>query len=200
MRITKITEDSAVFAMFPKVVYHAKNILCEKLDFFIDTISSLNVKTSKNTVLSVDSSHETFSDLHKLPEFKDLVDTIMLHTKKYGKLLGYSDHQLDTLLMVNMWFNKSDQGDFNFPHTHMGSLFSGAFYLKTNPENRLMFQNYNDSLLQPANPTELSYYTNWIQCKAGELMIFKSDTVHSTPRQKEVGEKIVISFNIVPKY
>ena len=197
MKIENIDQQSAIINIFPKTVYYVKDVLDSNLDLLVNAIHNSTVETIKDTRLSVNSSHRTFNQLHKVDQFKKLADKIMLHCKKYGSLLGYSDSQLSKLKMINMWFNKSDQNDFNFPHTHAGSLFSGAYYLKTTEENKISFHDFSNMNLIPDNPNNYMNIESWLQCTTNHLIIFQSDLVHSNPRQINTGEKITISFNVV---
>jgi uncharacterized protein (TIGR02466 family) len=200
MIIKNINNKSAIVSMFPRTVYYSKDILpTEVVATLADALSTANIDTIKDTRLSVNSSHRTLNELHKVPEFKGIADAIMIHCKEYGKLLGYSDQQLGGLFVHNMWFNKSDKGDFNFPHNHPGSVFSGAFYLKTTPENKIFFHNFDNRII-PDNTNDYQNAESWLQCTTGHLIIFQSDLIHSNPRQEEEGEKIVISFNIVKNW
>jgi uncharacterized protein (TIGR02466 family) len=197
MKIENIDRQSAIISIFPKTVYYVNDVLDSDLNLLVDAIHSSQVETIKGTNLSVNSSHRTFNQLHKVDQFKHLADKIMLHCKAYGSLLGYSDSQLKNLKMTNMWFNQSDQGDFNFPHTHSNSLFSGAYYLKTVEENKISFHDFSNMNLIPENPTNYLNIESWLQCSTNHLLIFQSDLVHSNPRQINTGEKITISFNVI---
>jgi len=197
MKIENIDRQSAIINIFPKTVYYVKDVLDSNLDLLVNAIHNSTAETIKDTRLSVNSSHRTFNQLHKVEQFKHLADKIMSHCKKYGNLLGYSDSQLSKLKMTNMWFNKSDKDDFNFPHTHAGSLFSGAYYLKTTEENKISFHDFSNMILIPDNPNNYLNIESWLQCTTNHLIIFQSDLVHSNPRQINTGEKITISFNVV---
>jgi uncharacterized protein (TIGR02466 family) len=200
MIIKNINSKSAIVSMFPKTVYYTKDVLPEDVvEILADALLNSNIETVKDTRLSVNSSHRTLNELHKIPEFKGVADAIMIHCKEYGKLLGYSDQQLDGLFMTNMWFNRSGKGDFNFPHNHPGSVFSGAFYLKATSENKIFFHNFDNCII-PDNVNDYQNSESWLQCTAGHLIIFQGDLIHSNPRQKEDGEKIVISFNIIKNW
>ena len=89
MIIKNINNKSAIVSMFPRTVYYTKDILpTEVVDTLADALSNANIDTIKDTRLSVNSSHRTLNELHKVPEFKGISDAIMVHCKEYGKLLG----------------------------------------------------------------------------------------------------------------
>jgi uncharacterized protein (TIGR02466 family) len=186
-----------ILTLFPKTVYCRNNVCMDQLDNLYTSISLLNVGTKKDTKLSVNSSHTTCNQLHTNSDFSEISNTIMIACKEYASILGYSQKQTDTFKFHQMWFNQSNKGDFNFPHIHNGMVFSGVYYIKTVPENTILFQDLTDMIVEPDNPNPLSYRSRWIDCTPGLLLIFKSDTVHSNPRQECDGEKLIISFNIV---
>ena len=95
-----------------------------------------------------------------------------------------------------MWFNQSFKDDFNFPHLHNGSLISGVFYIKTVSKNKIVFQNFSDQLIEPDDPTDLAWNMSWVDTEPGLLLLFKSNLIHSNPRQEDESEKLIISFNV----
>jgi uncharacterized protein (TIGR02466 family) len=156
----------------------------------------LGIDTYKDTKLSVNSSHKTFSKLYTLPQFAEFSKEVLEACKDYGRILGYDELQVSKFRFNSMWFNQSDKGDFNFPHIHNGCLMSGVFYIKTNPENTIVFQDLTDTIAEPNDPNPLSWRSRWVKCVPGNILIFKSDVIHSNPRQENDGEKLIISFNV----
>jgi uncharacterized protein (TIGR02466 family) len=159
-------------------------------------VDGLMIATERRPMLEVESSYGHDS-LHTRPEFANLVSAILEHCAIYGEQLGYGARQLQRLKIESMWLNRSDAGDYLFPHAHDASNFSGAFYIRTVAENQIQFHNYNSSLLLPDAPTNYSYTFYSVNCVPNQLLIFTGDLVHSTPQQKSPGEKVVVSFNIL---
>ena len=111
---------------------------------------------------------------------------------------GYSQKRINDSFIQSMWFNVSNRGDFLFPHMHYGSLISGAYYIKTTKENVILFHDDHKNFYEdPEHMNEFSENVRAFECKTGRLIMFPSDMMHSTPPQTLVGEKIVISFNVV---
>jgi uncharacterized protein (TIGR02466 family) len=192
--------DASILTFFPKTVYYKTEFYADKLDYLYNELYSAKLPYFKDTSLSVNSSHKTFDKLYTLDQFKEFSNDVLENAREYGKLLGYSESQRNRFRMVNMWFNQSDKGDFNFPHIHNGCLISGVFYIKTAPNNKIVFQDLTDTIAEPEEPTELAWRMRWIGCKPALLLLFKSDFIHGNPRQEEEGEKLVISFNIAMNY
>lgn len=184
---------------FPKPIYYVDGVCLDQLASFEQEIKKVTTAsgTKGSTYLGVDSTHLTASDLHLNPIMSPLVDAIKEHAFNFGTALGYSPVTAFKLSVGNMWANISDQHGYNFPHTHPGGILSGAYYVKTVPENIIAFYDKYDTLQLPENITEFSNSPVEYQCLPGRLLLFKSDFAHGNPPQKQVGEKIVISFNLM---
>jgi uncharacterized protein (TIGR02466 family) len=141
----------------------------------------------------IHTQHDHYDQLHIEPEFQDLCQVILHHAKFYAKKLGYSQ----PLKFLNMWVNKSHEGDYFFPHTHPGSLISGVFYVRAPPESKIQFMNedtFHYNHLRTLN--EYNKHLAVFDCFPGRLLLFRSDFVHGNTSQPP-GEKISISFNII---
>lgn len=187
-----------IVKLFPKCLYLRNNVCREDLDVFEDTLKELNVKLNRSPILNVDSSHQSIDNLHRIKPFDKLEKEILFSVKEYMTDYGYIPERISGAYIQNMWFNISNQGDFLFPHVHYGSFLSGAYYIKCNKENVILFHDedkhfYEDVVI----PTQYNQTIEAIPCIESRLLLFPSNFRHSTPIQKSEGEKIVISFNIL---
>jgi len=189
---------SEIRAVFPKHIYKKDNVCVDLLGMFKERVYELQSQYGFNTnsLLNVKSTHKTCVSFHEDPMFKSLVDQIYESVVEYGMHIGYGPETMLAMQIKNMWVNISDKGGYNFPHTHPGSLFSGAFYIESVPENKIVFfENYINTEM-PLNAELTSYDNVQYDCVPGRLLIFKSDMPHGNPPQQTDGEKIIISFNI----
>jgi uncharacterized protein (TIGR02466 family) len=187
--------------IFPTPIYYSLDTFSENIDELEKKILSLkdNNDTVRTSTLNVDSSHLTVPNLNKLGHpFNIFADEIERHLLLFTKRLGISPK----LKISNMWFNISDRGDFNFPHSHPGSIISGVFYVKSNGNSDLRF--YNNHYLvsnfissDDDKVNEMSYYIWDIPCARGKLLMWPSHIIHGNPMQTEEGQKIAVSFNTV---
>jgi len=70
------------------------------------------------------------TDMHTKAEYKPLVDELMTMCKEVFK-----EEWLDREPMLgNMWANINPKDGMNQPHIHPNSLFSGVYYVKSNPQ------------------------------------------------------------------
>ena len=73
--------------------------------------------------------HST-TDMHTKPEYKMLVDELYQMQHEI-----FQEEWLDRKPMLgNMWANINYSGGYNRPHVHPNCLFSGVYYVKTQPQ------------------------------------------------------------------
>lgn len=106
----------------------------------------------------------------------------------------------------NFWLNINRKKDHNKMHTHLGSIFSGVFYIKV-PDNcgRLVLEDPNTQLMQTfLHYWHLGYefneYTSmvWnISPDPGDLVIFPSWMSHYVEPNMSDEDRISLSFNTV---
>lgn len=183
---------------FPKLVYFKDGLFTDQLESWTDIVREQieNSKIKYTSELAVKSNHGN-SNLLEIEELKPLWEAIADHSQWFVGYMGYLNFELQ---LVNAWANISTKGDYLFPHTHPGSLISGAFYLKSSPADNILFMDQESSLMRPSHPHEMTWNKVTYQCQPGRLLLFKSDTLHGVTRQQDEEEKIVISFNLIGKY
>jgi len=70
------------------------------------------------------------TDMHTKAEYRPLVDELITMCKEVFK-----EEWLDREPMLgNMWANINPKEGMNQPHIHPNSLFSGVYYVKSNPQ------------------------------------------------------------------
>jgi uncharacterized protein (TIGR02466 family) len=73
--------------------------------------------------------HST-TDMASKPEYQNLVNELMIMCKDVFK-----EEWLDREpILGNMWANINPKDGMNQPHIHPNSLFSGVYYVKSNPQ------------------------------------------------------------------
>ena len=186
---------ATLIELFPKSVYVQDNVCVDYLEDLESAVYDLKNKTIRSPLLNVDTSHSRIKDLQTKKPFDILSKEILTHVRSYMKEYGY--RKTKNAYIENFWFNVSGESDYLFPHIHYGSFLSGAFYIKTQPDNMILFHDENKNYYEdPEVLTKFSETIHPLQCKNGRLIIFSSDFHHSTPPQQSKGDKIVISFNV----
>lgn len=139
-----------------------------------------------------------FLDLRD-PEIESLSSSIMLRVNELKTQLGI----LNDFYLDNMWININGPGDFNKPHIHPGSFFSGAFYIKVNKNSgSLVFKNQypgHECFFGNLRLTKSNHFTsgNWIiEPEPNMLVLFPSLLEHYVLPNTSKEDRISISFNI----
>ena len=183
--------------LFPTPVYHTvdENDVCKREQLrnaCLEIAQKSQVRDRpKNEFQRVTTSHLVDEKLHQKEEFSALVSFIEENSKSFLKSLGFPSSSLE---IIQMWTNVGKKGDFVYPHTHSGEAFlSGAFYVKCIPRDGITFH-YSHDRTPPEVDNPLNYTTYFYEGMEGRLLLFRSETVHSTFPQ-EGDERIVISFN-----
>lgn len=190
--------STEIRAVFPKFIYKKDEVCVNHIPSFRDRVYEIQQSSGTRTdyLMNVKSTHLTNMKLHEDPVFKPLVDQIYDSTIEYATHIGYSPGYAFKLAIGNMWTNISGKGDYNFPHIHAGSIISGAYYISTVPENKIVFFDNYHNMEVPTNVDYDTYDRMTYECFPGRLLLFRGDMPHGNPPQMNDGEKIVISFNI----
>ena len=151
----------------------------------------------KKTVAVAGLSKHTKNNLHKIPEFAKLRNTINDATYEVTKKMGY---KYDSLEMTGMWGNALPKGNAHAPHTHSNHLFSGVFYLKTSPQTSPIqfFDPRPQSTVLKPRKKEFNLLNSDIaqfNSETGYGVIFPSWLQHWVPETKD--ERVSIAWNVI---
>jgi hypothetical protein len=184
---------------FPKTIFRSDNILSQdylnQIKNFTNNLIDRN--SLRTTALSVDSTHKTNNLIH-YKEYDLLIIEILNRVRAFGEAMGFcSKTQMQNLYIANMWANRSVEGDFNFPHVHTNSIFSGVYYLES-PVNSIItfYDNVYNMAVDPKDLNVFSYRHTQYPCITNSMFLFKSDLLHGNERQP-TGNKLAISFNVM---
>tara|TARA_B100000287_G_C20354493_1_gene671227 strand:+ start:39 stop:638 length:600 start_codon:yes stop_codon:yes gene_type:complete len=95
-----------------------------------------------------------------------------------------------------IWANINEKDNYNTPHTHPGSHYSGCYYVKV-PKNSgyLYFINKVTSLTPPFNEFKKIYDEIKIKPEVGVLYLWSSELAHRVGKNKTDKDRISLSFN-----
>jgi uncharacterized protein (TIGR02466 family) len=147
------------------------------------------------------------NDLHKSPNYSDLVGLINASTARLAEDQGYAKSHV--IRIGTMWSIINPPGSSNRAHVHPGCLWSGVYYIQA-PEgagNIEFFEPRTAHLMnQPKyEPKSKRAKENWTKVRfvptPGRMIIFPSWLYHGVDPNisKEQGRKahrIIISFNL----
>ena len=106
----------------------------------------------------------------------------------------------------NMWANINGPGNFNRPHIHPNSLFSGVYFIKTpqksgnlmvydpRPGVQMTMPNRKEGKLSPELWREVHY-----EPKAGRCIMFPSWLWHEVKPNQSNDTRISVSFNFLQR-
>jgi uncharacterized protein (TIGR02466 family) len=147
------------------------------------------------------------NDLHKNPEYAELVDSILTAGKLVSDDLGY--HKGYSLRIGTMWSIINPPGSANRAHIHPGCTWSGVYYIQT-PEgcgNIEFIDPRTENLMQQPRymPNKKRPKHCWTKAnitpRPGRMLIFPSWLYHAVaPNLSEepdrAGQRVIISFNL----
>ena len=143
--------------------------------------------------------HST-TDMHLKKEYQVLVDELY---KMQHEI--YQEEWLDRKPMLgNMWANINYSGGYNRPHVHPNCLFSGVYYVKTQPQCGELVVNDPRPGIQTMMPTRKSgqppkhlWREAHIEPVQGRLIMFPAWLWHCVEPNQSNDMRISVSFNFV---
>jgi len=143
--------------------------------------------------------HST-TDMHTKLEYKVLVDELY---KMQHEI--FQEEWLDRKPMLgNMWANINYSGGYNRPHVHPNCLFSGVYYVKTQPQCGELVVNDPRPGIQTMMPVRKSgqppkhlWREAHIEPIQGRLIMFPAWLWHCVEENKSNDMRISVSFNFV---
>jgi|TARA_B110000971_G_C20000374_1_gene496507 uncharacterized protein (TIGR02466 family) len=137
------------------------------------------------------------SDLRKwnCPGIDSLIETLNEEAAICAKQVGLAPVEL-----YNIWLNINPPGAYNHLHNHVGSVFSGVYYVDATPEQgNIQFERSDGAEYHiPEKIEKDTYYTSTrasYAAKTGGLYIFPGWLKHSVQGNKSNADRISISFN-----
>ena len=143
--------------------------------------------------------HST-TDMHIKPEYKVLVDELYQMQHEI-----FQEEWLDRRPKLgNMWANINYSGGYNRPHVHPNCLFSGVYYVKTQPQCGELVVNDPRPGIQTMMPTRKSgqppkhlWREAHIEPVQGRLIMFPAWLWHYVEPNLSNDMRISVSFNFI---
>jgi uncharacterized protein (TIGR02466 family) len=142
---------------------------------------------------------QTHQDLHLRPEFKDLVELILLATRG---VLDYLKLEVDGIEITGCWANVNPSGAPHALHTHPNNFLSGVYYVRTAAgADAIRFVDPRVQARQIAPKVRERNAVNsmdaFVQVPAGRLVLFPAWLQHSVPANASGQERVSIAFNLM---
>ena len=182
---------------FPTFVY-GKDIQLDNNQLTQDIINWSNQDKGINKT-NVKGWHST-TDMASKPEYQQLVTELLRMQKEI-----YNNEHLDRHAKLgNMWANINPPGGLNNPHIHPNALFSGVYYVKSNPKSgRLKIYDprpgaqFSMPARKPGNPGKDLWRDVNLEPVTGRIIMFPAWLWHSVEPNKSNDIRISISFNFI---
>ena len=143
--------------------------------------------------------HST-TDMGDKPEYQLLVTELLRMQKEI-----YDHDHLDRYARLgNMWANINPPGGMNNPHVHPNALFSGVYYVKSQPQSgRLKIYDprpgvqTNMPIRKPGNPGKDMWREVNLEPIVGRIIMFPAWLWHSVEENRSNDIRISVSFNFI---
>jgi len=143
--------------------------------------------------------HST-TDMANKAEYLQLVTELIKMQKEI-----YDHEHIDRHAKLgNMWANINPPGGMNLPHIHPNALFSGVYYVKSQPSSgRLKIMDprpgvqYNMPVRKPGNPGRDMWREAHIDPIPGRIIMFPAWLWHGVEENKSNDIRISVSFNFI---
>jgi len=142
------------------------------------------------------------TDMHTKAEYKPLVDELVTMCKDIFK-----EEWLDREpILGNMWANINPKDGLNQPHVHPNCLFSGVYYVKSNPQaGRLKIYDPRAGvqLVMPTRKEGQPPKHLWRDANLdpfpGRILMFPAWLWHAVEPNESNDIRISVSFNFIQK-
>ena len=142
------------------------------------------------------------TDMHTKPEYKPLVDELFIFMIDIFK-----EEWLDREpILGNMWANINPKEGSNQPHIHPNSLFSGVYYVKSNPQaGRLKIYDPRAGvqIVMPVRKKGQPPKHLWRDANLdpfpGRIIMFPAWLWHAVEPNESNDIRISVSFNFIQK-
>ncbi len=107
--------------------------------------------------------------------------------------------------ITQSWINVTKPGEYHHQHSHQNSIISGVFYVSTEEDDRITFNDPNVKVKEVIKFTKKEYTPNnsttwWFPSVTNELVLFPSWLSHQVEvNEKATTDRISIAFNTFVK-
>ena len=115
-----------------------------------------------------------------------------------------NEHIYRNAILGNMWANINPPGGMNMPHIHSNALFSGVYYVKSQPQSgrlKIYDPRQGSQLYMPMRKSGDPGRDMWkdanIEPITGRIIMFPAWLWHSVEENKSDDIRISVSFNFI---
>ena len=187
---------------FPTMIYIKDFPDSEKLNKYLEPKIIQWSQQDKGVTKTNAGGWHSKTDMNKKEEYNPLTRELFIMQEEI-----YQKEKLSRKPVCgNMWANINGPGNFNRPHLHPNSLFSGVYWIKTpqksgnlmvydpRPGVQLTMPNRKEGKWSPELWREVHY-----EPKAGRCIMFPSWLWHEVKSNESNDTRISVSFNFLQR-
>ena len=182
---------------FPTFVY-AKDVELDNNKLTQDIVNWSN--QDKGVQKTNHKGWHSTTDMGNKPEYQLLVTELLRMQKEI-----YDNEHIDRYARLGyMWANINPPGGMNMPHLHPNALFSGVYYVKSQPQSgRLKIYDprpgiqTNMPIRKPGNPGKDLWREAILEPVVGRIIMFPAWLWHSVEENTSNDIRISVSFNFI---
>ena len=182
---------------FPTIVY-GKDVQLDNNKLAQDIIKWAN--TDKGVSKTNYNGWHSTTDMGNKPEYQLLLTELLRMQNEI-----YQNEHIDRYARLgNMWANINPPESMNMPHIHPNALFSGVYYVKSQPNCgrlKIMDPRPGAQLYMPARKSGDPGRDMWkdanIEPITGRIIMFPAWLWHSVEENKSNDIRISVSFNFL---
>ena len=187
---------------FPTIIYIKDIPDSEKLNKYLEDHIMRWVQTDKGVSKTNAGGWHSATDMNKKEEYNPLMKELFNMQQEI-----YQKENLDLKpVLGNMWANINYPGNFNRPHLHPNSLFSGVYWIKApkqsgnlmiydpRPGVQMTMPNRKKGVLPPEYWREVHY-----EPRAGTAIMFPGWLWHEVKPNQSNDIRISVSFNFLQR-
>ena len=182
---------------FPTLVY-GKDVELNNNQLAQDIVNWSNQDKGVSKT-NVKGWHST-TDMHTKSEYSQLITELM----RMQKEIYDNEHIARYARLGNMWANINPPGSMNMPHIHPNALFSGVYYVKSNPKSgrlKIMDPRPGAQMCMPirkeGDPGRDMWRDANIEPIEGRIIMFPAWLWHSVEENISDDIRISVSFNFI---
>jgi len=190
-----ITENWFLIPINYDFLSNIDNNKLKEYAYFLKNVSEGNKLSNKGGWQSKNLDFNENLEINKL--ITEIENKSLEVLKKYDLNKKYKT------FVQNIWININKKGDFNIPHLHPGSFFSGVFYVNCNENSgNIVFENPALTFEYFISNKEIEKNNNYNSGRMfhapqnNKLVIFPGYLNHYVEPNQNDEERISISFNI----
>ncbi len=164
---------------------------------FTDTEMQFFRRELNDSVLAISNYSSRNKYVLSSPVMVSIREIIEANLAQYFKAVFNTSNKVE-LVLTQSWLTMSNRGESHHTHTHPNSVASGVLYINLAENDGINFYRNDDLLWHDLLPAQENYFNArryFINTKAGDLLIFPSNTRHGVNKVEDDTERVSLSFN-----